>query len=74
MKKAIYTVAALLMLGTISFSSCDKIKDLAKVNFNLDNADGEFTIPVIIAVGGGQGVFKLLPEMQDVSYARAVRQ
>lgn len=51
MKKVIYTVAALLMLGTIGFSSCDKIKDLAKVNFNLDNADGEFTIPVIIAVG-----------------------
>lgn len=51
MKKLFYTLSAVLMIGLIGFSSCDKIKDLAKVNFNLDNADGEFTIPAIIAVG-----------------------
>lgn len=51
MKKIMYTVAAFLLLGSLSFMSCDKIKELAKVNFNLDNADGEFTIPIIISVG-----------------------
>jgi hypothetical protein len=51
MKKIFYTLAAFLMIGAIGISSCNKIKELAKVNFNLDNADGEFTIPVIIAAG-----------------------
>lgn len=54
MKKVIYSLATLLTVGLISFSSCDKIKDLAKVNFNLENADGEFTIPVIVAAGNAQ--------------------
>lgn len=51
MKKFIYTLSALMMIGLIGSTSCNKIKDLAKVNFNLDNADGEFTIPAIVAVG-----------------------
>ena len=54
MKKAIYSLAALLTIGLVSFSSCDKIKDLAKANFNLENADGEFTIPVILVAGDAQ--------------------
>jgi len=49
MKKITFTSLFLLALGLITCCSCNKIKDLAKINFNLDNADGEFTIPVIPA-------------------------
>lgn len=51
MKKIIYTAAALLTLSFATLSSCDKIKSLAKVNFNLDNADGEFNVPALLAIG-----------------------
>lgn len=50
MKKTIYAIAALLMLGLGGFSSCDKLKDLAKVNLNLENGDGEFNIPILAVV------------------------
>lgn len=51
MKKIFCASALLLALGLSVFSSCDKVKDLAKVNLNLDNADGEFTIPVLVTTG-----------------------
>lgn len=51
MKKVVYTLTIALMMGVIGFSSCDKIKDLAKVNFNLSNAEGQITIPAILVVG-----------------------
>jgi hypothetical protein len=38
-------------MGIVGFSSCDKLKDLAKVNFDMDNADGEFSIPIITSIG-----------------------
>lgn len=49
MKKTI--LASLLFLGMASFVSCDKVKDLATISITLDNADGEFTIPVIPVPG-----------------------
>ena len=50
MKKILlFSTAALLGLAAIS--SCNKLKDLAKVNINLENAQGEFTIPIILAAG-----------------------
>lgn len=49
MKKIIYASTLLVALGATLLVSCNKLKELAKVNFNLDNADGEFTIPVLTA-------------------------
>lgn len=51
MKKIIYAFSALLLAGVVAFSSCDKVKDLVKVNFNLENASGEFSVPALTAVG-----------------------
>lgn len=52
MKKIMYTFSVFLVAALLlNIYSCDKIKDLAKVNFNMDNSDGEFTIPAIVTVG-----------------------
>lgn len=54
MKRITSAVLSLLLLAATTFSSCDKVKDLAKVSFTLDNADGELVIPQIITVGSAQ--------------------
>lgn len=53
MKKVLLSVITVLILcaGLAGLSSCNKIKDLASVNFTLDNAEGEFTIPVLTTTG-----------------------
>lgn len=33
----------------------------------------QYVFAVMLAVGGGQGVFGLLPELKDVTYAREIR-
>lgn len=51
MKKLILvSLFALLGVALVS-SSCNKLKELAKVNFDLENADGEFVIPIIARTG-----------------------
>jgi hypothetical protein len=52
MKKIIYAFSATLIAAALfNCYSCNKIKDLAKVNFSMDNSDGEFVIPAIVTVG-----------------------
>lgn len=51
MKKILFSIVLLLTLSISVLPSCNKLKELAKVTLNLDNADGEFTIPIIVAVG-----------------------
>ncbi len=46
MKKLLFLCTVLAVL-----SSCDKVKELASVNFNMDSAEGEFTIPVLTTTG-----------------------
>lgn len=50
MKKVFYSITTLLLSLSL-FSSCDKLKDMAKVNFNLENGDATFTMPVITTTG-----------------------
>lgn len=46
------SISSLLVIGSIfSISSCSKVEDLAKINFNLSNGDAQFTIPVIPTAG-----------------------
>lgn len=52
MKKLHILSIALLSLVLLSgLNSCNKLKDLAKVNINLDNSDGQFTIPIVTTPG-----------------------
>jgi hypothetical protein len=69
---ALYMVAGAL----VAFGGC--LPELAKVIPQLVCADAttflNYVFAVFIAVGSGQGIFALLPEMRDVSAAKAARQ
>jgi hypothetical protein len=45
------SMSLLLACCIFSISSCNKLEDLAQINFNLSNAEAQFTIPVISAIG-----------------------
>ncbi|MGC4079338.1 MAG: hypothetical protein QM702_20315 [Rubrivivax sp.] len=45
MKHTLRTTLTLLAIGLFTLSSCNKLKDLAKVTLNIQNEDGEFDIP-----------------------------
>lgn len=51
MKRNIFFSLSLLALLAIMHTSCNKIKEAAKVNLTLSSADVEFTIPQITAIG-----------------------
>jgi hypothetical protein len=75
--KMLSILAAYILIGAfVAFGGCIAfIKNLIPSLMCSDVPTFfQYVTAVIIAVGGGQGVFKLLPEMQDVSYARAIRQ
>jgi hypothetical protein len=68
---ALYVVAGAI----VAFGGC--LPALAKVIPQLICADAptflNYVFAVFIAVGSGQGVFSLLPEMRDVTYAKEGR-
>lgn len=47
MKRILLSLMALTTIGMLTFSSCDKVKGLVKVNLNIENAQGEFDIPAV---------------------------
>lgn len=51
MKSNILSSVIFLSVFTVSLFSCNKIKELAKINIELSSADIEFTIPKINATG-----------------------
>ncbi len=52
MKKIIHLgLWALCISALLNLSACDKLKEAAKVNLNLSNNDGNFTIPIILNTG-----------------------
>lgn len=50
MKRILLGTFGLMTIGLLTFSSCNKLKELAKVNINIENAKGEFDIPVASSV------------------------
>lgn len=51
MKKLINLSFGLLAITALIFTSCSKLKEKAKVNFNLNSGTIEFAIPTITATG-----------------------
>lgn len=45
MKRILLSTIALAGIAVFSFSSCNKLKDLAKVSLNIENGQGQFDIP-----------------------------
>lgn len=50
MKRILLGTFALMAVSLLTFSSCNKLKDLAKVTLNFENAKGEFDIPVTSSI------------------------
>lgn len=74
--KMLVMLGAYLIFGAIvAFGGC--VEFLANLISQLQCADAptfiQYIFAVFVAVGAGQGVFTLLPELQDVTAARSER-
>ena len=74
--KMLVVLALYVIVGAVvAFGGCVAI--FAQFVPSLLCSDGvtfvQFVVAVLIAVGSGQGVFGLLPELNDVSIAKAAR-
>jgi len=74
--KSLVVLGIYLIIGaTVAFGGC--VAFLAQIIPQLMCADAltfiQYVFAVLVAVGAGQGIFALLPELQDVTAARSER-
>ena len=74
--KMLIVLASYIVVGAIvAFGGCiEALKELIPALACVDVPTfAQYAVAVFFAVGSGQGIFGLMPELKDVTYAREIR-